>query len=246
MPFLEVLPDPEYKISHGGLEDSVSGDAGPGFASVKLSLEDNIMQDRTITGRLVQRKSFQPYWRVNIKYNPLTKAQFAPVYNFLMHRKGSLLPFFVSLPQYKLPKDPLFAAFINSTSFSDITVAGNGETGYHTLVLTNSAWTGNDFSTIGLPKFGDLFNVLDSTDSLHTKTYMISRVETYNTYETDPGSGNIRIHFSPGLQRKTYTNAVVNFNSPIIKVINSTDIQEYSLGSDNLYQFSIKLEEALY
>lgn len=244
--FLDILPDPEYKISDGGLEDSINGTAGQGFAALKLSQYNPVQYDRTITGRLVSRKTAHSKWMLDVRYNPMTKEEFRPVYSFLINKKNSLVPFYIALPQYKLPKNTLFSAFVESTSYSNTTVNAATAAGTTTLVITNSAWSGNDYSTTGLPTFGDIFTITDSSDSLHTKMYMISRVETFATYESQPPTGTIRLHITPGLQRKVASGSVVNFSNPLLKVVNMSDIQEYSLGNDNLYEFSLRLEEALY
>lgn len=48
----------------------------------------------------------------------------------------------------------------------------------------------------------------------------------------------------PGLQKATFNNADLVFTNPLMRVI-ATDVQEYALGNDGLYTFSLKLEEAL-
>ena len=37
---------------------------------------------------------------------------------------------------------------------------------------------------------------------------------------------------------------VVNYENVLIRVIMTTDVIEYSLGTNNLYEFSLNLEEA--
>jgi hypothetical protein len=242
--YLEVLPDPNYKILPSGKEDA-TGVAGQGFANIKLSQSDFIEAPKTLTGKTIWKKSKQAKWLLDIKYNPMTLEEFAPVYNFITQKKHGLVPFFISLPQYKEPKDATFATFAASTGY-DITVSGDTIAGSSTLLLTSSSWSGDTYTSTGLPFFGDIFTITDSNDSLHVKTYMVARVETMDTYVTSPGTGNIRIHITPGLQRKVNDTAIINFDNPLLRVNQLTDMQEYSLGNNNLYTFSLKLEEALY
>jgi len=237
--FLDVLPDPNYPIDAAGFQ--AGSVTGPGFVSMQLTEMGKSMIDRTHTGRVIRRTNAQHKWLVNIKYNPLTKVQFDPVYTFLMEKRGGLKPFYVSMPQYKLPKDTDFATYVQGAAV--ITTTSVETTGTTVMEISSTtAWS-------GLPKFGDLFTINDSTNSLHTKTYMISRVENdadYNTTVGQPTAGDLRIHFTPGLQKTTASDAVLVFNNPLIQVVQLQDIQEYSLDTENLYAFALKLEEALY
>ena len=95
-----TLPDPNNTITAAGT-DAGGGTAGPGFKSVQLSSIQPILRDRTNSGRIISRSHVYHKWEVGITYNPLTKAQFDPIYNFLLHKRGTLKPFFVSLPQYR-------------------------------------------------------------------------------------------------------------------------------------------------
>ena len=235
--FLDVLPDPNYKMDSAGFEDS-AGEAGPGFARVKLSNISSFDSDKTMTGIWIPKKTKAPYWSITINYNPMTLAEFSPVYNFIMQKRGRRLPFYISLPQYRVPKDSTFATYVQS---NPVTTAESGAAGVTNIQMTTSGWT-------SYPKFGDLFHIEDAADTLHTKAYMISHVETSTDYQSGnaPGAGNIRAHFSPPLSRSTTSGSSVVFNRPLIKVVQQTDLQQYKLDAEGLYSFSLKLEEALY
>ena len=239
--FLDTIPDPNFKINTAGIEDA-GGAAGPGFVTMNVRLRSPIGKNNSIKGRTTLSARTRPLWQLDIRYNPLTQVEFAPVYNFTTEKRGSLKPFYVSVPQYKAPKDATFAAFVTGTTItSGITeVAGSSS-----LEITNAAWSTNTYGS-GLPKAGDIFTITDSTDSLHTQVYMISHIDTYAVNDTLPTSGSIRLHFFPGLQRGTPSGSTITFDNPLFRVTQTQDIQEYELGNDNLYTFSLKLEEALY
>lgn len=209
MPIQNILPDPNNVISTAGVD--ISGTAGPGFASVKLSSDQPIMRDRTRSGRLVSRAVSYHQWNIDISYNPMTKAQFNPIYGFLLEKQGSLKPFFVELPQYR-------GQAVSSK------IASSGVAGSNTLTLDN----------ITDIEVGMMFIINDSADSTHTKAYIITRAS----------STPDQITFTPGLQKAVNNGATVNFTNPKIRVIQSGDVQEYSLNTNNLYSFSLKLEEA--
>ena len=55
-------------------------------------------------------------WNIDIGYNPMTQAEFLPVYNFLLQRSGPLNPFYVSLPQYRVPQNSVFSTAIQDST----------------------------------------------------------------------------------------------------------------------------------
>ena len=230
--YQNVLPDPNYEVgSDGGdgTSGNASGSNGPGFAAISLTSNAPIMKTRTNSGRMVARAIKSHQWDISISYNPMTRTEFEPVYNFLLNRRGSLKPFFVSLPQYRNPQD--------STMAGTIKVDGAAIAGATSMKI--------DGFTAGNPSPGDLFTITDTSDSNHKKTYRITQVETNTHYNSvQPATGERIIHFIPGLQKATFDNADLVFTNPLIRVI-ATDVQEYSLNKEGLYSFSLKLEEAL-
>ena len=206
MTIQNVLPDPYNLITPAG--DAGSGAAGPGFASVQLSSNQPIMRDRSNSGRLVSRVSAYHKWDISITYNPMTKVEFDPVYTFLLHKQGTLKPFFVSLPQYR------------DQGITDRTVTSATVAGSTTIPCTTTSIV-----------VGALLRINDPSDSAHTKTYMVNRV------------GTSSITVTPGLAKAISSGAVLDFTDPTIKVIQTSDVQQYSLNTENLYSFSLKLEE---
>jgi hypothetical protein len=239
--FLNVLPDPNYLINDAGIEDP-SGVAGPGFVTLSMNLSFPSFKPDTIGGRTIMSSNTRAYWQATLNYNPLTAEQFAPVGNFVLEKKGSRKPFYVSMPQYKAPKDPTFATFVET---ADITADIAETAGSKSLEITESAWSSDTYAS-GLPKTGDVFTIDDPDDSLHKQAYMVSHVDNHLIYDTLPSNGNIRIHFFPGLQRDTPVGATIQFNNPLFSMNLINDVEEYSLDTDGLYSYSLKLEEALY
>lgn len=116
--------------------------------------------------------------------------------------------------------------------------------GTDSLIMGTASYTP---STHGTPLPGDFFVVEDSLEPLHTKLYRVTRVETpTNNQSSAPSlsSSRIRVHFTPSLRRNTYVGANINFHDPKPRVFLSSDVQEYNTSVDNLYSFSLKLEEA--
>tara|TARA_B110000977_G_scaffold86437_1_gene115152 strand:+ start:2474 stop:3334 length:861 start_codon:yes stop_codon:yes gene_type:complete len=277
-----ILPDPNNPIGSAGQN---TGTAGPGYASVKLTSKSPIMKTRTNSGRLVGRAIVGHSWEIGLGYNPMTRLEFEPIYNFLLQRRGGLKPFFVSLPQYRVPQDSVFAAYAlaNLTIVKTNLVATDVLAGNNYIIATpgNTTWTnigapastsGTPFTATevgtgtgnvqaaagstsllvdgltasnGSPSPGDLFTITDANDANHTKTYRVTQIETNTVYDDlRPQTTERIIHFIPGLQKATYNNAILNFHNPLIRVTLASDVQEYSLNTEGLYSFSLKLEEA--
>ena len=90
--------------------------------------------------------------------------------------------------------------------------------------------------------------VTDTNDSLHTKSYRVTRVMTNADYHSglhsQPTTAQRLVYFTPALQRSVSSGAGIDYYQPLIRVILKNDVQSYSLGTNNLYQFSLDLEEA--
>ena len=232
MAFLDILPDPDTEITDAGTDHS-SGAKGPGFASISVTSNDKVMMNRTNTGRVITRKIATQQWKLKISYNPLTRDEFEPVYNFLLYY-GKLRPFFVRLPQHEAARN----SGIDTSILTDGAVAAGAQSfvvdGFGTLTTNNR------------PRPGDMFTITDTSDTLHTKAYRVVRVEDYNNYEgsSRPNTDERRLWIHPALTRATPTDKVLNFASPQIRVIMSGDVIEYNLKTDNLYTFGLNLEEA--
>ena len=228
--FANRLPDPAFKITEAG-ENSNSGLAGPGFASVKFSSEQPVSVSRTNSGRVITRAIVSHRWKINITYNPMTRDEFEPVYNFLLEKRGRLKPFFVKLPQHS-PR---------TTTSGTYTIQGPVTAGTSSLLTTVGSLSGG-------VRPGDLITINDSQNTNHTKAYQIVRVnDSTNKLSSDTDLNNAnerRLFIVPPLARDVTNTSTINYATPLIRVILASDVQEYSLGTNNLYQFSLNLEEA--
>jgi len=252
--FLDILPDPNNPIGEAGqaLATNSGGTAGPGFASVKLSSNRKTIVDKTNSGRSVARAIAGHTWKVGITYNPLTRDQFEPVYSFLLSRLGRLNPFYVILPNQSTSRNSTFATYAASNTIS-VEAASETDTripaGRTYMIIDGFSASSNE------PKPGDMFNVTDPDNGNHVKAYRTTRIETADNYDALLPDGNTnyplandterRIHFTPPLTYSILDNATLNFINPKVRVRLADDVQEYSLGTNNLYKFDLQLEEAL-
>ena len=97
------------------------------------------------------------------------------------------------------------------------------------------------------PKPGDMFTITDADDSLHTKAYRVTRVMDNAAYHTglhsQPTTAQRIVYFSPALQRAVSSGSGIDYYQPLIRVIMKSDMQQYSLSTNNLYSFSLSLQE---
>lgn len=225
-----ILPSPYTPLTEKGFSLGSSGTKyGPGIKSLTVTSLQKKDIDYTHTGKSIRRFNGYHQWLVDITYNPMLWEDFQHIYSFLLEKRGSRSTFFVELPQYasQTITDTLY---VNSSGYS---------AGATQLEV-------EDHATLAP---GDFINVDYSDNHLQQKAYMITRTETTTDYTgTPPASGFKRIHISPGLARAIKPTDVlaIEYRNPKILVRQKEDVREYSLDEDNLYTFSLKLEEALY
>lgn len=230
--FTDRLPDPNWTIHDSGEGHASNYTAGPGFATVKFTSEQPTAISRTNSGRLISRAIVGQRWKINITYNPMTRAQFEPVYNFLLEKRGRLKPFFITLPQHT-PR---------STTSSTYTVQSNLSAGTDNILCTVSSDANANL------KPGDMITIADSGNSNHKKAYQIVRVnDSTNKLSSDSALNTTterRLYIVPPLAKAVNSSATLSYATPLIRVVQAADVQEYSIGTNNLYQFSLNLEEA--
>ena len=238
--FQNVLPDPNNTIDTAGQSGGTV--KGPGFKSVSVTSQEPYIQSKTNSGRILARSIAAHKWSAKITYNPMTREEFEPIHTFLLQRRGPMNPFFVSLPQYRTPRNSSFEVHCATNNGLDVNNSAGYVAGTTSMLLDGPNYTIN---ADGTPSIGDMFNILGA-NSNHKKAYMVTRVETPDDYLTAsgaPAANNVRVHFVPGLSRSVVDDDSVVFHNPLIKVIRTGNVEEYSLNTNNLYQFALNVEE---
>ena len=251
---INTLPDPNNSIADdgGGDSDNTGYTAGPGFKSIKFTSQAPVQVSRTNSGRVITRQIAGHKWSINITYNPMTRDDFEPIFSFLLQQKGRLNPFYVQLPNQYTARSSAFVTHVtNNTGSSGPTNEFALTRGIDYMVQNNHALTQVSGEVTISPRPGDMFTITDANDSLHTKAYRVTRVMTNTSYWTGltgndvpSDTGERGIYFTPNLQRDVSIDSFIVYLQPKIRVILNKDIQEYSLGTNNLYTFSLNLEEA--
>jgi len=239
--FLDILPDPNNPIGDGGqaLATGSGGVAGPGFKSVRFSSDSPTQVSRTNSGRVITRRMAGQRWDIGITYNPMTRDQFEPVFNFLL-TKGRLNPFYVQIPNQYTGRVTTFGNYTASNTPTAATALNQGA-----LFMLQAGHSTTQSIT---PKPGDMFTIVDTNDTLHTKAYRVTRVMNNADYHSgshsQPTTAQRIVYFNPALQKSVTSGSGIDYYQPLFRVIMKGDTQEYSLGTNNLYTFSLNLEEA--
>jgi hypothetical protein len=230
------LPDPNWTIDDTGAGHASSYTAGPGFASVKLDSVQPTAVSTTNSGRVTSRSIMAHKWKIDISYNPMTREQFEPVFNFLMEKRGRLKPFEVVLPQNAATRTTLAL-----TSGSNIIVDGAILAGAPYFKADNHSAT-----TTGNMRPGDMFNFTDSANSNHKKVYRVTSVTNNTNYISGlrPDADQRYYYVTPSIEKAVTNDTPLVTTNPIFRVIQNGDTVSYSLGTNNLYQFSLSLMEA--
>ena len=214
MAFTDILPDPTHKINLAG-QASPTGEGGPGYMAVKLSSQDPMITDKYNSMRYESQSGYHQKWVIDIAYNPLTCTEFHLIYAFLGLKRCLLKPFYVSIPPY------------DSQSLTGLTASTAGNWKDSTLLVDGTG---------AAP--GMIFNI-----SGFSKIYKITRVETETLNDTPVAAGKERLHITPPLVEDVVASTALNFIDPLFKVVQVSDLSNYSLDKDGLFNFSLQLEE---
>ena len=72
----------------------------------------------------------------------------------------------------------------------------------------------------------------------------MTRDNYHSGIHSNPSTSQRIVYFHPPLQRAVASGQTINYDKPLFRVIQKNDIQSYSLGTNNLFSFSLDLEEA--
>ena len=151
-----------------------------------------------------------------------------------------LKPFFVPLPQYDNPQDDSFAQSNLTLDVANAVSAGSTEV----ILDVTGSFQGANYNSNddGSLRPGDMITFSDPQDSNHLKAYKITRVRTPQS-DNPTAANRMVIGVSPSLQKDVAVNAFLVYKNPKIKVVLKSDVVSYELKNDNLYSYSLQMEE---
>ena len=194
--------------------------SSPAPRDVAISSNQNTIVTTTASGRRQARQIDGQRFRLRIRFPVMTRSEFAPILAFIMKQRSQMESF-----QYVPPTldDPLGVA-TGTILLNGSIVAG----------VTTCSIDGMPVSTNGVLKAGDFFRFTGQT-----KVYMC--VEDVDSN----GSGEGTLTFEPPLRGNVSNNNVIIYGNVDFTVGLTGDIQEFTIGTENYFQYEVDLIEVL-
>jgi hypothetical protein len=187
------------------------------FRAVNFRSNQKTLFSETDSGKTFRRQVQGQRFSFTVSYPPMKRTEFAPIMAFIMKQRARKENFTITLPSY-------FNALGSETG----TLLVNGA---HSVADTTIAIDGFASDGAGRLKAGDLIKFA------HDKVYMIID-------DVTSSSNAATVTIEPPLRTALTNNSSVAYDSIQFTVHLASDVQEYSLGTNNLYTFSLNLEEA--
>ena len=192
----------------------------PAPRDVAISSNQNTIVTTTASGRRQARQIDGQKFRLRLRFPVMTRSEFAPIIAFIMKQRSQMESF-----QYTPPSvDDTLGVASGVISVNGAISAG----------VTSVAIDGMANSTSGVFKAGDFFRFTGQS-----KVYMVVADVSSNA------SGQGTLTFEPPLRSNVADNAVLIYSNVDFTVGLTGDIQEFTIGTENYFQYEIDLIEVL-
>ena len=190
----------------------------PAFNSLNVKSVQHTYVSRALSGRRQVRQLGGQFWKMTATFPPMTRAQFAPIYAFVVKQRGryesfTIVPAVVSTGQGSPAGTPL--------------VNGASQTGRS---LVTDGWN----ASIAIFKAGDFLKIAGND-----KVYMCT------TDVSSDGSGNATISIEPALVASPADDGAITHSSVSFTVALTSGIQEFSTDTSGLFSYELDFEEVL-
>jgi len=188
--------------------------------SVNIASDQATIVSTTVSGRRQARQIDGQKFKLTSKFPVMSRVEFAPIKAFVMKQRSQLNTFTFIPPTIS-----------NAQGLASTVISTNAS-------ITAGAITGTvdgmTISTNGILKAGDYFRFTGQT-----KVYM-----AVDDLDAD-GSGEGTLTFEPPLRTTVADNTIIIYDNVDFTVGLNGDIQEYSIGVTNYFQYEIDLIEIL-
>ena len=190
----------------------------PAFNSLNVQSVQNTFVSRALSGRRQARQLGGQFWKMTATFPPMTRAEFAPIYAFVVKQRGryesfTIVPAVISTGQGSPAGTPL--------------VDGASQTGRS---LVTDGWN----ASISIFKAGDYLKIAGND-----KVYMVT------ADVSSDGSGDATIAIEPALVASPADDAAITHSSVSFTVALTSGIQEFSTGTSGLFSYELDFEEVL-
>jgi len=194
--------------------------ASPVASSASISSQQNTIVSTTTSGRRQSRQIDGQRFRMTITFPPMSRAEFSPINAFIIKQRSQLETFTYAPPTISTPL---------GVASGVIRVNGAILAG-----VTSVAIDGMANSTSGVFKAGDYFRFTGQN-----KVYMVMADVASN------GSGQGTLTFEPPLRTGVSDNAILIYSSVDFTLGLVADVQEFNIGTENLFQYQLDVIEVL-
>jgi len=192
----------------------------PTTRDVVISSQQNTIVTTTASGRRQARQIDGQRFKLTLRFPVMTRAEFAPIIAFIMKQR-SQLESFTYTP----------ATMEDTLGSASTTISVNGAV---SAGATSCSIDGMGNNLTGVLKAGDFFRFTGQS-----KVYMCVADVSSN------GSGAGTLTFEPPLRANVADNAVIIYDDVDFTVGLTGDIQEFTIGTENYFQYEVDLIEVL-
>ena len=192
----------------------------PVARSASISSQQNTIVSVTSSGRKQARQIDGQRFAITLQYPPMTRSEFAPIKAFIMKQRSQLESFTVIPPTES-----------DAQGSATGTISVNGAL---TAGTTTASIDGMTVSTSGILKAGDYFRFTGQS-----KVYM-----AVSDLDSD-GYGEGTLTFEPPLRSNVADDVALIYDDVDFTVSLNNDIQEYNIGTTNLYAYELDVVEVL-
>ena len=190
------------------------------FTAINIKSNQKTLMSETDSGKTFRRQIQGQRWSFTIQYQPMTRADFAPIMAFMIKQRSQKENFTVTFPSY-----------LNALGNESGTLQVNG---VHAVADTTIAIDGFAGDSAGRLKAGDFIKF-----NSHSKVYMV-------VADATSSSNASTVTIEPPLTTALANNGAVTYDSVPFTVHLTSDVQEFNTnnidGSGNLlfnYEFDV-------
>jgi hypothetical protein len=185
------------------------------FAALDFRSNVTIRTTVTISNKMQRAKVGGQYWSFKLQSRPMTRAEFMPIYSFLIQQDGQYESFSVELPGN--------LSSTRGTAAGTVTSTGSVAAGVKAAAVSGGT---------GTLKKGDIIKF-----SNHDKIYMLT--------EDVASLASATLNFYPALTTGISGTTTVDYSNIKITVMQTNDVNQYQTGTDNKFKYELEVQEVL-
>ena len=193
----------------------------PGFSAVGFKQNTITKRTQTASGRIIRSSNATTLWSGTLAFPTMTLQEFRPIQGFIALTQGTLNEFDIVIPIVSQSQSTVAASLT-------ATVDGAHSAGDTTVNISTN------FGDEAVLKAGDIVRFAN-----HTKVYMCT-----TDINTD-SAGDAVLNIQPALTEDLSNSESITTNDVPVRMILSSDVQEFGYRTDGLVSYEIDVAEVL-